>query len=160
MIIRTFLYTRLSSRISLLSAYWNTTTNNNINNTTPCFFLSTQTFRQPCLFDSHSYANMLQRTIQNRDANAGKRVHCDALKRGACLDLFAQNILLNAYVQSESLDDASKLFDEMPLRNTISYVTLAQGYSRSQQFDHALHLVRRLLHYSLVSLVSVSYEKL
>ncbi|KAL4382704.1 hypothetical protein S245_014410 [Arachis hypogaea] len=111
-----------------------------------CCYFSVCSSQQPCLgaFDSHSFASTLQRTIQDGDADAGKRLHCHALKRGACLDLFAQNILLNAYVQSDSLDDALKLFDEMPLRNTISYITLAQGFSRSQQFHHALHLIRRL----------------
>lgn len=88
---------------------------------------------------------MLRQAIQNRDTASGKGLHCHILKRGgACLDLFAHNILLNMYVQFESLDDASKLFDEMPLRNTISFITLAQGYSRSCQFDHALDLILRL----------------
>ncbi|CAL5190755.1 unnamed protein product [Lathyrus oleraceus] len=102
---------------------------------------------QPCLsaLDSHSYAHMLQQIIQNgADPNAGKHLHCHILKRGASLDLFAQNILLNFYVQSNSLHDASKLFDEMLLTNTITFVTLAQGYSRSHQFNEALHFILRL----------------
>uniref|UniRef100_A0A0R0E5L7 Pentacotripeptide-repeat region of PRORP domain-containing protein n=1 Tax=Glycine max TaxID=3847 RepID=A0A0R0E5L7_SOYBN len=41
----------------------------------------------------------------------------------------------------ESLEDASKLFDQMPLTNTVSFVTLAQGFSRSHQFHRALHLL-------------------
>jgi pentatricopeptide repeat protein len=57
--------------------------------------------------------------------------------------LFAQNILLNFYVQSNCLHDASKLFDEMPLTNTITFVTLAQGYSRDHQFHQALHFILR-----------------
>jgi pentatricopeptide repeat protein len=101
---------------------------------------------QPCLpaLDSHSYAHMLQQIIRNgADLNAGKHLHCHILKRGTSLDLFAQNILLNFYVQSNSVQDASKLFDEMPQTNTISFVTLAQGYSRSGQFHQALHFILR-----------------
>ncbi|KAG4906203.1 hypothetical protein JHK82_054840 [Glycine max] len=45
----------------------------------------------------------------------------------------------------ESLEDASKLFDQMPLTNTVSFVTLAQGFSRSHQFHRALHLLLKLL---------------
>ncbi|XP_045827370.1 putative pentatricopeptide repeat-containing protein At5g13230, mitochondrial [Trifolium pratense] len=102
---------------------------------------------QPCLtaLDSHSYAHMLQQIIRNgADPNTGKHLHCHILKSGASLDLFAQNILLNFYVQSNSLHDASKLFDEMPLTNTITFVTLAQGYSRDHQFHQALHFILRL----------------
>ncbi|KAI4317877.1 hypothetical protein L6164_025708 [Bauhinia variegata] len=95
-------------------------------------------------FDSHGYAAMLQECIRNDDYASARRLHCEILKRGGCLDLFARNILLNMYVKSDSLDDACKLFAEMPKRNTISYITLAQGYSRTLQFNGALDLFVRL----------------
>ncbi|KAE9607634.1 hypothetical protein Lal_00026980 [Lupinus albus] len=126
--------TRLSRTCQLASHY-------KIKITT--LFSFTTTTSQPCTFDSHAYADMLQQTIQNHNAaSSGNLVHCHVIKRGGtCLDLFAYNILLNTYVQSGLLDDASKLFDEMPFKNTISFVTLAQGYSRSGQFRRALDLI-------------------
>lgn len=108
---------------------------------TQCFY-STHFHHQDAL-DSYSYATMLQQAIQNRNPNSGKSLHCHILKRGARLDLFAQNVLLNTYVNFNSLEDASKLFDEMPLINTASFVTLAHGFSSSGQFHHALHLLLR-----------------
>ncbi|KAK7273281.1 hypothetical protein RIF29_14330 [Crotalaria pallida] len=138
--------TKLSRIIQLASS---SSSHCKTNHTTPCFFFSS--YHQPCIastspFDSHShaYANMLRLTIQHANPTSGMRIHCDILKRGASLDLFARNILLNMYVKSEYLDDASKLFDEMPHRNTISFVTLAQGYSLSRQFHRALDLILRL----------------
>ncbi|XP_020237516.1 putative pentatricopeptide repeat-containing protein At5g13230, mitochondrial [Cajanus cajan] len=107
------------------------------NKGTPCFY-STHSW------DSNSYAAMLQQAIQKRDPNTGKSLHCHILKRGASLDLFAQNVLLNTYVRFDSFYDASKLFDEMPLTDTVSFVTLAQAFSHSHQFDRALHLLLRL----------------
>ncbi|ESW25117.1 hypothetical protein PHAVU_003G008700 [Phaseolus vulgaris] len=106
-------------------------------------FCSTHFHHQDAL-DSYSYATMLQQAIRNRHPNSGKSLHCHILKRGAPLDLFAQNVLLNTYVHFHSFDDASKLFDEMPLINTASFVTLAHGFSCSGQFHHALHLLLRL----------------
>ncbi|KAK7308517.1 hypothetical protein VNO77_42127 [Canavalia gladiata] len=112
---------------------------------TPCFYSTHHHHHHSQLaWDSHSYASMLQQAIQKHDPNSAKSLHCHFLKRGASLDPFAQNVLLNAYVQFHSLHDASKLFDEMPLTNTVSFVTLAQGFSRSHQFHHALHLLLRL----------------
>ncbi|TKY69130.1 putative pentatricopeptide repeat-containing protein mitochondrial [Spatholobus suberectus] len=109
------------------------------NKVTPCFF---STHHHQAALDSHSYASMLQQAIQNCDPNSGKSLHCHILKRGASLDLFAQNVLLNTYVRfDDSLDDASKLFDEMPVANTVSFVTLAQGFSRSHHFHRSLHLL-------------------
>ncbi|CAI0423027.1 unnamed protein product [Linum tenue] len=86
---------------------------------------------------------MLQRCIQNGDHLTGRAHHCAILKTGNCLDLFAHNVLLNLYVNGKSLTDARKVFDEMPERNTISFVTLIQGYAQSSDFVQALDLFSR-----------------
>ncbi|OMP04711.1 hypothetical protein CCACVL1_02145, partial [Corchorus capsularis] len=99
----------------------------------------------PCSdFDSHTYGALLQRCIQNDDPISAMRLHCDILKRGNCLDLFATNILLNMYVKADLLSEAKILFDEMPERNTISFVTLIQGYTKVLQFVEAVGLFVRL----------------
>lgn len=95
-------------------------------------------------FDFHAYATMLQDCIRNADPTSGKGLHCEILKRGGCLDLFAYNVLLNMYVKSELLCDAVTLFDEMPERNTISFVTLIQGYAQSLRFTEGVELFVRL----------------
>ncbi|GLT37863.1 hypothetical protein SLA2020_121490 [Shorea laevis] len=48
------------------------------------------------------------------------------------------------WVKAELLSDASKLFDEMSNRNTVSFVTSIQGCLRFQQFDEAVELFSRL----------------
>ncbi|GMN38803.1 hypothetical protein TIFTF001_008030 [Ficus carica] len=95
-------------------------------------------------FDSHTYAAMLQDCVRNGDSAAGTGLHCEIVKRGGCLDLFASNILLNMYVKTGLVSDANKLFEEMPQRNTISFVSLMQGLSESQRFPEALDLFLRL----------------
>ncbi|KDP23280.1 hypothetical protein JCGZ_23113 [Jatropha curcas] len=87
---------------------------------------------------------MLRACIQTDDHIAGKALHCEIIKKGNCLDLFGSNILLNLYVKSDALSDASKLFDEMPERNTVSFVTLIQGHAQSLQLFGALELFSRL----------------
>ncbi|XP_010453383.1 PREDICTED: putative pentatricopeptide repeat-containing protein At5g13230, mitochondrial [Camelina sativa] len=98
--------------------------------------------------DSHAYGSMLRRCIQRNDPISAKAIHCDVLKKGSCLDLFATNILLNAYVKAGFDKDALKLFDEIPERNNVSYVTLVQGhacedpvglYSRLHREGHELN---------------------
>ncbi|MBA0743851.1 hypothetical protein Gogos_006505 [Gossypium gossypioides] len=95
-------------------------------------------------FDSHMYGALLQRCLQNDDPISAMGLHCKILKRGNCLDLFATNILLNVYVKAELLSEAEILFDEMPERNTVSFVTLVQGYAQCLQFSEALGLFTRL----------------
>lgn len=98
----------------------------------------------PSGFNSHAYANALQYCIRKDEPGRAKVLHCEILKRGGCLDLFAWNILLNMYVKSGFLCDASKLFDEMPERNTISFVTLIQGHAEAARFVEAIELFVRL----------------
>ncbi|KAK9113368.1 hypothetical protein Syun_020165 [Stephania yunnanensis] len=95
-------------------------------------------------FDSHVYARALQDCVASFDEMKGRSVHCGVLKRGGCLDLFGWNILINAYVKLGALIDARKVFDEMPERNTISFVTLIQGYVQALQFVEAIELFMKL----------------
>lgn len=95
-------------------------------------------------FDSYAYSALIQDCIQNGDPTLGMQLHCEILKRGGCLDLFASNILLNMYVKSDLFSHANKLFEEIPERNTISFITLIQGLSESERFVDALDLFVRL----------------
>ncbi|XP_038905014.1 putative pentatricopeptide repeat-containing protein At5g13230, mitochondrial [Benincasa hispida] len=95
-------------------------------------------------FDSHSYVALLQDCIQSGDVNLGKVIHCKIVKEGDCLDLFASNVLLNAYVKLGLLPDARKVFDEMAERNTVSFVTLIHGFLQSNKFFEAFELFARL----------------
>ncbi|XVE88505.1 hypothetical protein DITRI_Ditri19aG0074500 [Diplodiscus trichospermus] len=96
------------------------------------------------LFDSYAYGALLLRCIQKDDPISAMGLHSQIVKRGNCLDLFATNILLNMYVKADLLSEAEILFDEMPERNTISFVTLIQGYVQCLQFVEALGLFAML----------------
>ncbi|XP_010556099.1 PREDICTED: putative pentatricopeptide repeat-containing protein At5g13230, mitochondrial [Tarenaya hassleriana] len=95
-------------------------------------------------FDSRLYGCLLRRCVQNNDPLAAMAIHSDILKKGNCLDLFATNILLDAYVKAGRLSDAVKVFDEMSERNTVSFVTLFQGYTLSDTSEDAVGLFTRL----------------
>ncbi|KAL3655929.1 hypothetical protein CASFOL_000325 [Castilleja foliolosa] len=91
-------------------------------------------------FDSHVYARIIQHCTRNNDPTKGKALHCHIFKMGNCLDLFARNILLNMYSKTGLFSDAINLFDEMSDRNTVSFVTVIQGYLNSQEFEKAVEL--------------------
>ncbi|KAL5827201.1 hypothetical protein ACOSQ3_019034 [Xanthoceras sorbifolium] len=95
-------------------------------------------------FSSHAYATSLQNCIRNDEPRTATALHCEILKKGNCLDLFATNVLLNAYVKLKFFYDAYKLFEDMPERNTISFVTLIQGFVQSFRFVEAVGFFTRL----------------
>ncbi|KAJ0038849.1 hypothetical protein Pint_23799 [Pistacia integerrima] len=95
-------------------------------------------------FNARAYCSSLQICILNDDPKTAMAIHCQVLKKGNCLDLFGTNVLLNVYVKLNLLVNARQLFDEMPQRDTVSFVSLIQGYSQSFQFFQSVGLFSRL----------------
>ena len=105
-----------------------------------CFTARVRSVAQTPDFNPHSYSQNLQGCIVDADILRGRALHCHGIKNGATLDSFSQNVLLNVYVKSNLLGDARQLFDEMKIRNTVSFVTLVQGYIQGEEFCEATEL--------------------
>ncbi|CAL1385644.1 unnamed protein product [Linum trigynum] len=62
----------------------------------------------------------------------GTQAHARAVKLGICSVLSLQNHLLNVYVKCKSLKDGGhQLFDEMPVKNVVTWNTMICGVVRS-----------------------------
>ncbi|KAJ9539759.1 hypothetical protein OSB04_026265 [Centaurea solstitialis] len=93
---------------------------------------------QNLMYLSDHYASLLQRTLLvNKDPYVGKGIHARIIKSGLHLGVFLMNNLMNLYAKTGFLDDASKLFDEMPLRNPSSWNTIISAYAKQGKIDHA-----------------------
>ncbi|KAM1092924.1 hypothetical protein FF1_036769 [Malus domestica] len=55
-------------------------------------------------------------------------------------DTFQGNNLVNLYSKFKRLDDAHHLFDEMPVRNTITRTSLMKGYSDIGNLESVFHV--------------------
>ncbi|KAK1574558.1 hypothetical protein QYE76_016600 [Lolium multiflorum] len=96
--------------------------------------------------DSHACAKLLQACIARGDARGGHAVHGHVVRSGglARLDLFCANVLLNMYAKVGPFASARRVFDALPERNMVSFVTLVQGYALRGEFEPAVALFRRL----------------
>ncbi|KAK4360691.1 hypothetical protein RND71_019643 [Anisodus tanguticus] len=85
-----------------------------------------------------TFAGILTSVSTLGDAFTGKQDHCLAFKLGYFSDVFVGSSLLNMYCNAGGhLDDARKVFDEMPERDYVSWTTMISGYARRR-------LLRRL----------------
>ncbi|KAL6530525.1 hypothetical protein OROMI_028414 [Orobanche minor] len=55
-------------------------------------------------------------------------IHCVAMQMGFKSDVYFCNTMIEAYVKSECLVDALKVFEEMPLRDLVSWTSMVSGY--------------------------------
>ncbi|KAL9999155.1 putative tetratricopeptide-like helical domain superfamily [Helianthus debilis subsp. tardiflorus] len=95
--------------------------------------------------DARTFAGVFTAASALGDCFGGKQGHTVIVKLGRCDDIFVGSSLLNMYCKAGLVEDARKVFDEMPERNSISWATMISGYSMQRICGKALELFRELV---------------
>ncbi|KAL5729867.1 ubiquitin-specific protease [Ranunculus cassubicifolius] len=61
----------------------------------------------------------------------GKDIHDFVMKKGLQSNLFVANALMDMYAKCGSMQNAQLVFDQMPVKDTISWNTMIGGYSKN-----------------------------
>ncbi|XP_058074751.1 pentatricopeptide repeat-containing protein At4g39530-like [Magnolia sinica] len=80
----------------------------------------------------------------------GIQIHGSSMKNGFCFDEFVEIGMLDMYAKCGFLSEAHKLFNEMVVKNSISWNVLISGYSRNGSFREAVGLCRVMCRTGLV----------
>ncbi|KAI3748967.1 hypothetical protein L6452_12444 [Arctium lappa] len=91
-----------------------------------------------CLSDH--CASLIQRSLVNKDPCVGKPIHARIIKSGLHLGVFLMNNLMNLYAKTGLLEDATGLFNEMPVKNASSWNTIISAYAKQGKIDYARQL--------------------
>ncbi|KAL5859396.1 hypothetical protein ACOSQ4_000692 [Xanthoceras sorbifolium] len=78
------------------------------------------------------------------DLGKGRRIHCFAIKTGFLLDIMIGNTLLSMYAKCGIINDAIRFFDEMNLKDTITYNAIISGCSQNGYAQEALHIFHEM----------------
>ncbi|KAL9993239.1 putative tetratricopeptide-like helical domain superfamily [Helianthus debilis subsp. tardiflorus] len=70
----------------------------------------------------------------------GKQVHGCVLRRGASMDISVSNALVDFYVKCGKVRSGRKIFDQMLMKNVISWTTMISGYMQNSFDDEAINL--------------------
>ncbi|KAM1092599.1 hypothetical protein EV1_027881 [Malus domestica] len=88
----------------------------------------------------NDWPQLIQLSIGSQILILGQAIHAFLLKCGCQNDTFQGNNLVNLYSKFKRLDDAHHLFDEMPVRNTITWTSLMKGYSDIGNLESVFHV--------------------
>ncbi|MCL7027813.1 hypothetical protein MKW94_022984 [Papaver nudicaule] len=91
------------------------------------------------------YNKLLKKCTQLGKLREGRMVHEHFLKSKLNFDLFTLNTIINMYTKCGNLDDAKKIFDEMPCRDMVTWTALITGYSQNGRPEEALALFPQMI---------------
>ncbi|BFG18502.1 hypothetical protein CerSpe_047760 [Prunus speciosa] len=87
--------------------------------------------------DEYTFTSVLKACAGLAQVTEGEKVHCFVAKYGCEGNLFVRNSLTDMYFKVGNFGIAQKLFDEMGVRDVVSWNTLVSGYCLSGQVDKA-----------------------
>lgn len=92
--------------------------------------------------DSSLFAKMLDSCVRYRSGFEVRRVHARIIKTQFSSEVFIQNRLVDVYGKCGCLEDARKLFDRMPQRNTFSWNAILGVLVKCGDLDEALDVFK------------------
>ncbi|XP_021713675.1 pentatricopeptide repeat-containing protein At3g26630, chloroplastic-like [Chenopodium quinoa] len=91
--------------------------------------------------DKFTFPFVIKACAASSAVEKGKEVHASVIKSGFyCKDLFVKNTLLDMYLKCGSLESARKVFDEIPVKNVVSWTTMVSGLVGFGELDCAREL--------------------
>ncbi|KAL8225860.1 hypothetical protein R6Q57_018417 [Mikania cordata] len=90
--------------------------------------------------DHFTYPSVLKACGEEFDLGFGREVHGSIVKAGLEWNLFVHNALVFMYGKCGDLNVARKLFDEMPVRDCISWNSIISAYASKSMWREAFEL--------------------
>ncbi|KAK3404981.1 putative pentatricopeptide repeat-containing protein At3g08820 isoform X1 [Eucalyptus grandis] len=79
----------------------------------------------------------------------GRRMHALVVKMGVGLDAYVQTGLLCFYTRCGCVEDAYKVFDDIPDKNVVSWTAMITGFIEYERFGEAVAIFTRMLEMGL-----------
>eukprot|EP01018_Ginkgo_biloba_P008631 Gb_28772 [translate_table: standard] len=91
-----------------------------------------------------TFASVLPACANLAALRKGKEVHDGILRSGLESDIFVWNALVDMYAKCGCIEDACKVFGEMPTRNVVSWTAMILGYAMHGCGKEALRLFEQM----------------
>ncbi|EXC11897.1 hypothetical protein L484_005358 [Morus notabilis] len=106
--------------------------------------------------DTFTFPAVLKSCTKFLGIREGRQVHSVIVVMGFSCHVYVQNSLVHLYSVCGDCDGARKVFDEMLVRDVVSWTCLISGFVRTRLFDEAIALFLRMdVEPNMATLVSV-----
>ncbi|RVW41332.1 Pentatricopeptide repeat-containing protein, mitochondrial [Vitis vinifera] len=95
--------------------------------------------------DCFLYPLVLKSCGAVKDLRRGQCVHGEVLITGLLGDVVVMNSLIDMYMKCEMVDDSERVFDEMDVRDVITWTTMIVGYMQMGRGLEGLELLKEML---------------
>lgn len=85
-----------------------------------------------------SYVSLLQECINRKSLSNAEIIHAHIVKTGSHQDFFVMTFLINVYGKCGNMEEAQKVFDNLPRINVVSWTSLISGYVQNSQPELAI----------------------
>lgn len=92
--------------------------------------------------DSYSLCSALTASSSIKDVIFGKQMHVHVMKTGFLSSVYVGSALIDLYAKLSSGEDSRKVFDEMPVRNSVCANAVLLGYCEGRCWGEVIELVR------------------
>lgn len=91
-----------------------------------------------------AFSSIIQASASFASIELGKQVHSLSVKLGFSDDLFVGSNLADMYSKLGSLVDACRAFDEMPIKDEVSWTSMIDGYAKNGDLEKALLAFKKM----------------
>ncbi|KAK4414861.1 Pentatricopeptide repeat-containing protein, mitochondrial [Sesamum alatum] len=91
--------------------------------------------------------SFLHHCAKTKAFQLGISLHASAVKTGRQSEVFIGNHVLNFYAKCDCVDSAMRVFEEMPLRNSVTWSALISGFDQSNRPHLAIQLFSQMQKY-------------
>lgn len=90
--------------------------------------------------NTYTFVSALQACEDTVFEKLGKEIHASILKSGHHFDIFVGNALLAMYVRCGKMVDAMRVFNNLEVKDNVSYNTMLSGFVQNGLYNEALEL--------------------
>ncbi|MCL7045448.1 hypothetical protein MKW94_001160 [Papaver nudicaule] len=91
-------------------------------------------------YDSFTFSFLFKACANVQNPIIGSQIHAHIVKFGFEIHVYVQTALVNMYLMCECLNEGIKVFDEMPVRNHVTWNVVITGLTRMGDINLARHI--------------------